>query len=452
MRLTGTLLLLLLTALAIGTFASGASAASAGRIDTAAAGATVPTKSLLSADDKIHVIGILKDTRTTPAKPVSGVKITVTDSQGTVVGQATSGADGKFSIPLPGTAIDALGKTYVVKIDTKSLPSGSKLRNAKQVSNEIHIQLQQDYSITFPIGPGPKTTSNFDQGLQSLINGSVFGLELALASLGLSLVFGTTGLTNFSHGELVTFGAIVAYAFDSRFGIPVIVCGVIATILSGGFGYLQDRALWRPLRKRGTGLVAMMIVSIGVGIFLRNLFQFLAGADSHQYSAYTTVQPWHLGPVDVTSKSLIVALVCVAVLLAVSLAVQRTRLGKATRAVADNPALASSSGINVDRVITLVWVIGAALAGLAGFLLGLTQGLDYQLGFKILLLVFAAVTLGGLGTIWGAMAGSLIIGLVIEESTLIIPAELKYVAALVVLIAVLLVRPQGLLGRRERVG
>jgi branched-subunit amino acid ABC-type transport system permease component len=431
-RLTGTLLLLLLIALAIGTFASSASAA--------------------GADDKIHVIGILKDTRTTPAKPVPGVKITVTDTQGKVVGKATSGADGKFSIPLPGTAIDVLGKTFIVKIDTKSLPSGSKLRNAKQISNEINIKLQQDYSITFPIGPGPTSVSRLDQGLQSLVNGSVFGLELALAALGLSLVFGTTGLTNFSHGELVTFGAIVAYAFDSRYGIPVILCGVIATILSGAFGYVQDLALWRPLRKRGTGLVAMMIVSIGVGIFLRNLYQFLSGADSHQYTSYTTVQPWHIGPVDVTPKSLLVALVCVVVLIVVSLAVQRTRLGKATRAVADNPALASSSGINVDVVITLVWVIGAALAGLAGFLLGLTQGLDYQLGFKILLLVFAAVTLGGLGTIWGAMAGSLIIGLIIEESTLVIPAELKYVAALVVLIAVLLVRPQGLLGRRERVG
>jgi branched-subunit amino acid ABC-type transport system permease component len=122
------------------------------------------------------------------------------------------------------------------------------------------------------------------------------------------------------------------------------------------------------------------------------------------------------------------------------------------RAVADNPALSASSGINVERVISIVWIGGAALAGLSGVLLGLTQGFDYQIGFKILLLVFAAVTLGGLGTIYGSILGSFIIGIFIEESTLFIAAELKFVGALVVLIVVLLFRPQGLLGRAERVG
>ena len=134
------------------------------------------------------------------------------------------------------------------------------------------------------------------------------------------------------------------------------------------------------------------------------------------------------------------------------LALQYTRLGKATRAVSDNPALAASSGINVDRVISIVWILGAALAALSGVLLGLTQGFDFQLGFKILLLVFAAVTLGGLGTIWGALVGSLIIGLFVELSTLWVPVELKFVGALMVLIIVLLVRPQGILGKAQRIG
>ena len=133
-------------------------------------------------------------------------------------------------------------------------------------------------------------------------------------------------------------------------------------------------------------------------------------------------------------------------------ALQVTRMGKATRAVADNPALSASSGIDVERVISVVWIGGAALAGLSGILLGLTQGFNYQLGFKTLLLVFAAVTLGGLGTIYGAIVGAFVIGIFIEVSTLFIPAELKYVGALVVLILVLLVRPQGILGRRERIG
>jgi branched-chain amino acid transport system permease protein len=136
----------------------------------------------------------------------------------------------------------------------------------------------------------------------------------------------------------------------------------------------------------------------------------------------------------------------------VSLLIQRTRLGKATRAVADNPALSSATGINVERVINLVWIGGAALAGLSGALLGLTQGFDYQIGFKILLLIFAAVVLGGLGSIWGAMVGAFVVGLFTELSTLFVPAEFKFVGALLVLIIVLLIRPQGLLGKAQRVG
>ncbi|MGA9102963.1 branched-chain amino acid ABC transporter permease, partial [Aeromicrobium sp.] len=126
--------------------------------------------------------------------------------------------------------------------------------------------------------------------------------------------------------------------------------------------------------------------------------------------------------------------------------------GKATRAVSDNPPLAASSGIDVDRVILTVWIVGAALAGLSGILWGMNYGFDYQFGFKILLLVFASVTLGGLGTIWGTMAGALLVGLMVEMSSLVLPPELKYVTALVVLILVLLVRPQGILGRAQRVG
>jgi branched-chain amino acid transport system permease protein len=232
----------------------------------------------------------------------------------------------------------------------------------------------------------------------------------------------------------------------------VIVAVIVAFIASGIFGYLNDKALWKPLRKRGTGLIAMMIVSIGLSIFLRSLFQYIVGGQNHNYSQYAAVEPWSVGPLLITPKDVIVALLGVAVLVVVSLLLQFTRIGKATRAVADNPALASSSGINVERVISVVWIGGAALAGLSGVLLGLTQGFDYQLGFKLLLLVFAAVVLGGLGTIWGAMLGAFIIGIFIEVSTLFVPSELKYVGALVVLIVVLLIRPQGLLGKAQRVG
>jgi branched-chain amino acid transport system permease protein len=412
-------------------------------------------------DDTIHIQGCLTDRRNTPPTPVPGVKIAVKDDTGKVVGRGTSDQTGVFDIPLPGKSIDNLGKTFEINIDENSLPKGAALANPKQNSLKVQLKLDSDVYVTFPIGSeSGGATGVLTQGLQLAVGGLVFSLLLAMASLGLSMVFGTTGLTNFSHGELITFGAIVAFAIDSLPGnitiggvnVTMIVAIIGAIIGSTLFGWLQDKILWRPLRRRGTGLIAAMIVSIGLSIFLRNTFQYLVGADNHNYSQWTSPSPWHLGPILITPKDVGVIVFSALVLVAVSVAVQKTKIGKATRAVADNPALASSSGINVDRVIAVVWAVGGGLAGLSGVLLGMTQGFDYQVGFKILLLVFAAVILGGLGNIWGALVGSFIIGIFVEVSTLVIPPELKFVGALVVLILVLLVRPQGLLGRAERVG
>jgi branched-subunit amino acid ABC-type transport system permease component len=412
-------------------------------------------------DDTINIRGKLVDTRESPPSPVEGVKITVLDDAGKPVGEATSGSDGAFAVPLPGSSADVVGEVYTINIDTKTLPEGSALRNPKQVSLETQIKLSSDVFVTFPIGDLPNAPlGKATQGLQLAVGGVVFSLLLAMAALGLSMIFGTTGLTNFAHGELITFGALVAYGVDAlpgtiRIGgtnVTIAVAVLAATVLSAAFGWVNDRALWRPLRHRGTGLIAMMVVSIGLSIFLRNIFQYVAGASTHQYSQFSSPRPWSWGPVLVTPKDVFVVLFSTVVLVLVVIALQRTKLGKATRAVADNTALSAATGINVDRVVTVVWIVGAMLAGLSGVLLGMTQGFDYQIGFKILLLVFAATVLGGLGTAWGAIVGALIIGLFVEVSTLIIPAELKFVGALVVLIIVLLIRPQGLLGRAERVG
>ena len=412
-------------------------------------------------DDSIHVQGCLSDNREKPPAPVPDVSITVEDESGADVGSATSNAQGVFDIPLPGTAIDNVGKSYTVKIDEDTLPEGTELVDPKKTSLTLKITLDSDVFTSFPIGDERAAgTGKAVQTLQLLIGGIVFSLLLAMGALGLSLIFGTTGLTNFAHGELITFGALIAFAVDRLPGtlsiggtnVTVIVAVVVTFLVSGAFGWVQDRGLWGPLRGRGTGLIAMMIVSIGLSIFLRSIFQYVVGGSNHNYSQYSSPQPWTIGPILITPKSVAIAVISAAVLVATCVALQRTRIGKATRAVADNPALASASGINVERVIRIVWIGGAALAGLSGALLGLTQGFDYQIGFKILLLVFAAVVLGGLGTIWGAIVGAFIIGLFTELTTLFVPAEFKFVGALLVLIVVLLIRPQGLLGKAQRVG
>jgi neutral amino acid transport system permease protein len=223
-------------------------------------------------------------------------------------------------------------------------------------------------------------------------------------------------------------------------------------VLGGAFGWLQDRFFWGWLRGRRSGLISMMIISIGVALLLRYLYLYFFGGDTRQYADYVAQPGLDLGAISVAPKNLIMDAVAIVVLIVVSLALVKTRLGKATRAVSTNPSLAAASGINVDAIIRLVWTIGGALAALSGAMLGIFQGVNYQMGFQILLLVFAAVTLGGLGTAFGALLGSLVIGLATQLSTLVIPTELKNVGALVVLIVIILVRPQGILGRRERIG
>ena len=163
-------------------------------------------------DDTISILGRICDRREQPQVPVPDVKVTVEDSGGNPVGEATTGVDGTFVVDLPGTAIDNLGKVYTVTIDKDTLPKDTGL---KDLSREVPINLDNDQAITFLIGEAPgSSTGTFTQGLQLLVGGIVFSVLLAMAALGLSMIFGTTGLTNFAHGELITFGALVAYLVD----------------------------------------------------------------------------------------------------------------------------------------------------------------------------------------------------------------------------------------------
>lgn len=380
--------------------------------------------------------------------PVEGVEITVTPEGGEAI-SATSDEDGRFEIVVPGD-----GGKVLIELDESTMPEGVTLRDPDQVTRTVTLRPGQRLPVLFAIGADTRDVSGkWDQIPQLVYNGLLFGLILAMAALGLSMIFGTTGLTNFAHGELVTFGAVTTYMFNKVFEWPFLFSALMALVLAGMFGWLQDRALWRPLRHRGTGLIAMMIVSIGFQFLLRNLFQYFTGGRTSNYREYVTpAGSDFFGLFTYSDRDLLIAGISIAVLVSVILALSKTRLGRATRAVSDNPALAASTGINVDRVIQTVWIIGTALAALSGVFLGFGLGVTFQIGQLVLLLLFAAVCVGGLGSIWGALIGALIIGVLIEVSTLVIPADLKNAGALLLLIVILLVRPQGLLGRKERVG
>jgi len=398
----------------------------------------------------------LRGTLQYQGRPVDGVKISVASEDGQPIGEATTAADGKWEIPLPGPG------TYQVTIDQSTLPPDLELRFKDRATLTLSVSEDQQRTALFALVPKGEAAdsggqaaaepSMWQRAAQLAFEGLNLGLIIALAAMGLSLIFGTTGLTNFAHGELLTLGALIAYFFNVTVGLHLIPAAIIAVILGGVLGYAQDRFFWGRLRKRGTSLIAMMIISIGLALFLRNLFLFLFGGEGAPYADYNAQQGIQIGPISATPKNLWAMAIEITVLVIVALALLKTRTGKAARAVADNPALAASSGINVDRVIRIIWTVGGAVAALAGIMLGLSQNLNYQMGFHILLLIFAGVTLGGLGTAFGALVGSLVVGLFIQLSTLWVPTELKTVGALLVLILVMLFRPQGILGRRERIG
>ncbi len=379
----------------------------------------------------------------TERRPVSGVTVLVLRN-GAEVARGVSDERGAFVVPVPGPG------RYTVRIDRATLPPGVQPQTD---TREVNVRPGATAPALFSFGEGARrAATRLERAPQLLVGGLQFGLVIAMAAIGLSLIFGTTGLTNFAHGELVTGGALLGYVFNVGLGLNLIPATLIAVVVGGVVGGLLDRALWRPLRRRGTGLIAALVVSIGLSLLLRYVFLYFYGGGQRSYAQYATQDPIQLGPVTVLPRDLVVLGVALAVLVGVGVALQGTRLGKATRAVADNPSLAASSGIDVERVISVVWIAGAGLAVLGGIFLALSQQVGYQLGQNVLLLLFAGVTLGGLGTAYGALVGSLVVGVFTQLSTLFIPAELQVVGALVVLILILIVRPQGILGRAERVG
>jgi neutral amino acid transport system permease protein len=390
----------------------------------------------------------LVDNRTV-RDPVPGVRISVATPDGAAVGDATTAADGSYTIALPGPG------PFVLSLDEDTLPEGVKLQNDADATRAVNVRPDQTLIGNFFVGTDTrKQNSRISLLAQSIADGILFGLIIAVCSVGLSMIYGVTGLANFAHGEIVTFGALVTYWVNVKGGVTLVPAALIGVAAAGLSGAAFERGLWRPLRRRGMSLTSMMIVSIGVAIFLRYFWQYIYGGRLHAYVQYATQPRKHLGLFDMTPRGLTIVALCLVILVSLAMFLLRTRLGKAIRAVSDNADLASSTGINTDRVILLVWVVGAALAGLGGIFFALDQQLKWDTGFSLLLLMFAAITLGGLGNAFGALVGSLVVGLTIQLWGWFFPSmvELQQVGALIALILLLLVRPQGLLGRRERVG
>lgn len=386
------------------------------------------------------------------AEPVEGVVVSVS-KDGTEVGSATSDADGAVEIPVPGAG------RYEVALDVDTLPKGINLAaDARATLNPI-VQSTGARPVIFQLEKAGQTStstepSSVERMASLLASGVRFGLVIALAAVGLSLIFGTTGLTNFAHGELIAFGAIATWYLNvdnGGLGLPLLLAAIGGVALTGAFGAGFEIGVYRPLRRRGMPVLSQMVVSIGLAFALRYLFSVIFGQGPQQYAQYAAQSPTvSLGPIALRPKDLVITAVAFACLIAVGVFLQRARLGTAIRAVSDNRDLSIASGIDDQRVILMVWVMSGLMAGLAGIMLASTDSVAWNMGQRVLLVTFAAVVLGGLGTTFGAMVGGLVVGIVSDVSTFWLDADLKIVVALATLVVVLLFRPQGIFGVKAR--
>ena len=285
---------------------------------------------------------------------------------------------------------------------------------------------------------------------QVTINGIVAGNYFALGAVGLTLIFGVLRLVNFAHGEFLTFGAY-ALLVGNALGLPLVlsvVCGVVATAV---MGVGLEVVLWRPVRRRRVGELQLLLLALGLAFFMRNAIAFAAGPEDRATGANVTAG-LHLGELRVGRTELIVTIVGLVTIALVALTLRYSSLGRQTRALADSIQLAETTGIDTDRIVLITWAASAGLAGLAGILYALPAGVaNPGIGFSLILSIFAAVVVGGIGNAYGALAGGILIGLVQEWATLVIDPAMKVAVGFAVLIVVLLIRPAGLFGRGRSV-
>ncbi|HKF61856.1 MAG TPA: branched-chain amino acid ABC transporter permease [Dongiaceae bacterium] len=287
-----------------------------------------------------------------------------------------------------------------------------------------------------------------------LIPGLVTGCIYALGAIGVSLLFGILRFAHFAHGDVMTLGGYLALTVVWWLGWPVLAAIPLAAAATALVAVGLDRAFYKPFRRRPT--IISVIASFGVMLMLRSAIQLIWGVEPMQYKAGIVpplvffdelrVQPRHIWMVGVT----------VALVLALHILLTRTRIGRAMRAVSDEPDLARVTGISTERVILVTWLVGGALAAVAGIFLGMDSKIDSYMGWDMLLPVFAAAILGGIGNPMGAAAGGLVLGLIEELSTYnwigedpLVSPDYKLGIAFAIMVALLIWRPTGLLRGRQ---
>ncbi len=276
---------------------------------------------------------------------------------------------------------------------------------------------------------------------QLIVNGIALGSIIALAAVGLTLTYGILKLSNFAHGDFMTLGAYLTW-FTNQLGVNVwlaMIVGMVGTVAGMLVG---EKLLWQPMRRQRASATTVIIISIGLSLFLRNGLIFVWGSNNQSYNL-PVAEAIDLFGLKVKYASIIILVIALLAIVALHFLLQKTKIGKAMRAVADDPDLAKVTGINVEQVVLWTWIITGILTALAGSLYGLTAVYP-NMGWFLILPMFASVILGGIGNPYGAIAGALVIGIAQELAIPIVGSEYKLAIALLAMVLTLLFKPQGL--------
>ncbi|PZV11657.1 MAG: branched-chain amino acid ABC transporter permease [Pseudanabaena sp.] len=290
--------------------------------------------------------------------------------------------------------------------------------------------------------------------LQSTVDGIAVGSIIALAAVGLTLTYGILRLANFAHGDILTLGAYLAFLANTSLKLDIWLSIAFGSLISIVLVLICEKILWQPLRAKKATSTTMMIVSIGLALVIRNAIVLVWGAKPQKYNlpTFPAIDVFGLA---ITRNKIVVIVAAIAIIAGLYYLLQNTKIGKAMRAVADNPELAKVAGINVNAVIIWTWVIAGGMTAFGGSMYGLITNLRPNMGWFLILPMFAAVILGGIGNPYGAIAGALIVGISQEVATTCpaalgelqkycIGTEYKLGVGLVIMILVLLFKPQGL--------
>ena len=299
--------------------------------------------------------------------------------------------------------------------------------------------------------------------LQFIADGLIMGALIGLGAIGVTLTYSILRFANFAHGEFLTWGTYITWVLTGAigalvggsatigalsFGWPVVAAGVVAALLTGLLALGLDRILFAKLRKHGNAIV-MVMASFGASMALRSLLEFLFTSEPHYFSREIQIAIPLISGIRLTPDQIFLLVLTAVIVIAMERFMAVSPIGRAMRAVSENPMLARVAGVDVERVIRATWLIGAALACAAGVMLGLTVQIRPFMGFDMLLPLFAAAILGGIGSVPGAVLGGLIVGLAEASAVQVVGSDYRAAIAFLILIAVLLLKPTGLFGVRD---